>query len=143
MSGRLCASFAICHIDLSRRVKYLPVWMLLQSFTVYDQRLAVFLFSILPNLGRYICPHQSSTLLWCLFASTFATYPRETIICVTFVVMVIVIEIYCRHPHLKHFPEPARGTKLLLCSTFMMTWQRKSHTQLLRRSRFRFCVPIM
>ena len=102
-----------------------------------------FLFSIIPGLGRYICPHQSSTLLWCLFAGTFATYPRETIICVTFVVMLIVIEIYCRHPILNHFPEPAWGTKLLLCSTFIVTWQRQSHTQLLRRSQFRFCVSIM
>ena len=77
------------------------------------------------------------------FASKFATYPRETIICVTFVVMLIVIEIYCRHPLLKHFPEPAWGTKLLLCSIFMVTWQRQSHTQLLRRSQFQFCVSIM
>ena len=112
-------------------------------FYLYDQRLAAFLFSILPGLGHYIYPHQSSTLLWCLFASTFANYPRETIIYVTFVVMVIVIKIYCRHPHLKHFPEPAWGTKLLLCCTFMVTWQRQSHTQLLRRSQFRFCVSIM
>ena len=54
MFERLCASFAVCHIDVSRRLKYLPVWVLLQSFTVYDQRLAAFLFSILPGLGRYI-----------------------------------------------------------------------------------------
>ena len=75
-----------------------------------------FPFNILPGLGRYICPHKSFTLLRCLFASMFATYPRETIICGTFVVMLIVIENYGRHPLLKHFPEPAWGNKLLLCS---------------------------